>query len=364
MSSWAAVDATIDEAVATGVFPGGVLLVGDAGREVRRRAYGRLATHPTAGAEVTADTIYDTASLTKAIVTTSLVMRLVEAGVLDLSTQARIYVPELARTNGTDRIRVRDLLSHSAGFPAWAPFYERAPHGPREAILQLAAATPLEAAPGERSLYSDLGFIVLGFLIERAAGERLDALAARALFAPLGMRTAGFVDLLADPRPALPGLVAPTEIDPRRGLVHGEVHDENCWAAGGILGHAGLFAAADDVGRVAAALCAAWNGERIPGGFPPELAREFLAPCGVPGSTWRLGWDGPAAAGTQAGDLWPKSGSGHLGFTGCSVWLDPPAGRWVVLLTNRVHPSREDQRIKQARARIQDAVVRALQALG
>jgi serine-type D-Ala-D-Ala carboxypeptidase len=293
MSDWSAVDAAIDEAIAGGVFPGCVLIAADGGREVRRRAAGRLATHPSAGAPAGEETIYDTASLTKAVVTTSLVMRLIEAGLLDLSTQARIYVPELAG-EGTDRIRVRDLLSHSAGFPAWRPFYELAPDGPREAILRLAASTPLEAPPGERSVYSDLGFIVLGFLIERAAGERLDRLAARTLFAPLAMRTAGFVDLQADPRPPLPGPVAPTEVDERRGLIAGEVHDENCRAAGGILGHAGLFAAAADVSRTAAALCAAWNGERIPGGFPPELAREFLAPCGVPGSTWRLGWDGPA----------------------------------------------------------------------
>ncbi len=363
MSDWRAVDAAIDEAIAGGVFPGCVLIAGDGGREVRRRAAGRLATHPAPGAATGDDTIYDTASLTKPIVTASLVMRLIEAGIIDLSTRARIYVPELTG-EGTERIRVRDLLSHSAGFPAWRPFYEQAPAGPREEILRLAAATPLEAPPGERSVYSDLGFIVLGFLVERAAGERLDALAGRALFAPLGMTAAGFVDLRAEPRRPLPGPVAPTEVDARRGLIRGEVHDDNCWAAGGILGHAGLFATAGDVSRVAAALCAAWNGERVTGGFPPELAREFLAPCGVPGSTWRLGWDGPAPAGSQVGELWPRAGSGHLGFTGCSVWLDPPAGRWLVLLTNRVHPSRDDQRIKQARPRIHDAVVRALQSSG
>lgn len=357
MSDWDVVDAALDEAITGGVFPGCVLIVADGGREVRRRAAGVIATHPERGAAVTEETIYDVASLTKPLVTTSLAVRLIEAGLIDFSTQARIYVPELTG-EGTDKIRVRDLLSHSAGFPAWLPLYQRAPRGPRQEILRLAASTLLEAPPGERSVYSDLGFIVLGFLVERAAERRLDALAARALFEPLGLRSATFVEIGA-PSP-LDGPVAPTEIDAARGLIRGEVHDENCFAAGGVLGHAGLFATAGDVSRLAGALVTAWNGERVPGGFPPELAREILAPCGVPGSTWRLGWDGPAPSGSAAGELWPKTGSGHLGFTGCSLWLDPPRGRWVVLLTNRVHPSREDQRIKQVRPRVQDAIVRAL----
>src|SRR5262249_13284430 len=178
----------------------------------------------------------------------------------------------------------------------WRPFFECIPPGaPRETLARLAAAEPLEAPPGARSVYSDLGFMILGELVERAGGGRLDELARRDIFAPLGMDRSRFVDLAAPERPTA---LAPTE-------VRGAVHDENCRAAGGICGHAGLFCTADDLARFARATCASWHGR---GPFPRDLVREALAPSGVPGSTWRLGWDGPAAAGSRIGDRWPKDG--------------------------------------------------------
>jgi CubicO group peptidase (beta-lactamase class C family) len=285
-------------------------------------------------------------------------MRLVEAGRLSLDTPAAAYIPELLPPR--DGITVRHLLSHSSGLPAWRPFFEREAPMPREEMLRRCAAEPLEAEPGARSVYSDLGYIVLGFVVERSGGDRLDQLAHRAVFEPLEMASAHFVDLTA-PRHAVPAPVAPTEVCPRRGLVHHEVHDDNCHAAGGILGHAGLFSSAPDLGRFAAALCASFAGEKPKGGFPPELVRTFFSPSGVPGSTWRLGWDGPAESGSSVGELWPKSAVGHLGFTGCSMWLDPPRGRFAILLSNRVHPSRDDERIKALRPRWHDAVWRALE---
>jgi CubicO group peptidase (beta-lactamase class C family) len=355
--SWDAAARILAEAVGSGGFPGGVALVGDRGRTVWRHAVGLLAREPEPGAPVSVETIYDVASLTKAVVTTSLVMRLVEAGRLALDTPASAFLPELSPPGGA--ITVRHLLTHSSGLPAWRPFYEKA--SSRDEILRLAAAEPLEAEPGARSVYSDLGFILLGFVVERAGGARLDAMAQRALFEPLGMEACRFVDLEGPPAP-FRAPVAPTEICPRRGLVHGEVHDDNCHAAGGVLGHAGLFASAPDLARFAAAMCAAHAGERLVGGFPPELVRTFFAPAGIPASTWRLGWDGPAETGSSLGQLWPTSAVGHLGFTGCSIWLDPPRGRYAILLTNRVHPSRADERIKEVRPRFHDAVWRALQA--
>jgi CubicO group peptidase (beta-lactamase class C family) len=244
---------------------------------------------------------------------------------------------------------VRHLLAHSSGYPAWRPLHATAPG--RDAIVAAAAATPLERAPGAASVYSDLGFIVLGDAIELAAGRRLDALAAERIFAPAGAASARFVDLAARDRPAD---VAATERVPP-----GEVNDENCHAAGGILGHAGLFASAADISHIAAAVVGSWHGDRgAP--FARELVRTLLSPCGVPGSTWRLGWDGPAAHGSSAGDLWPRTGSGHLGFTGCSLWIDPPRRRWVVLLTNRIHPTRENVQIKAFRPRLHDAVMGVL----
>ena len=362
--------ALLDEAVAIGVFPGATLSVGDAGTERLAHACGTLARAPHApsATPVTLATSYDCASLTKVLATTAVAMRLVEQGLLDVDAPAHALLPELAAP-GHARILLRHLLEHSSGLPWWRPFHEQLTLGERlgapsarDALLRMCAALPLDAAPGERAVYSDPGFILLGFALERAGGARLDELAARLVFAPAGLTTARFVDLDADPRTPRPTPVAPTELCPRRGLVTGEAHDENCHAAGGITGHAGLFATVADVARLAVLFVRSHAGERVPGGFPAELVRTFFAPRGVPDSTRRLGWDGVSAARSSAGELWSRAGVGHLGFTGTSLWLDPERGRWVCLLSNRVHPSRTDERIQQLRPRLHDAVSRALGA--
>jgi CubicO group peptidase (beta-lactamase class C family) len=353
----AAVDATIDHAIAEGVFPGCALLVVDGGVTIHERACGRLSLVGAEGG-ATIDTVWDVASLTKALATVPVVMRLVEAGRLALDTPACAFLPELAPDHRA--ITVRHLLSHSAGLPAWLPMWQRIIDGERlgapdarEAILRMAAAAPLEAPPGARSVYSDVGFILLGFACERAGGDRIDRIWQRTVYAPL----------VAAPRDGyLPigGTIAPTEDDPRRGLVRGRVHDENADAAGGVLGHAGLFARPAELSAIAAALVGSWHGEKGRGLFPAEIVREFFAPSGVPGSTWRLGWDGPAQTGSSAGELWPKSGVGHLGYTGCSIWIDLDRSRWVILLSNRVHPTRANDRIKAFRPILHDTIVRAL----
>lgn len=322
----------LDKAVERSVFPGAELVVVDGGRTVLETTVG---TKSVGGPPVAATTLFDVASLTKAVVTSLLVLRLVEDGRLDWDAPTRLA-----------GVTVRHLLSHSSGLPAWAPLYETA-HG-RDAIVAAASGMPRERAPGTASVYSDLGFIVLGDLVEKTAGRRLDALAAELIFAPTGAATARFVDLDQPDRP--------TDVAATEGVI-GEVHDENCRAAGGILGHAGLFATADDIARMAKALVDAWHG---PAPFPTALVQTLFAPSSVPGSTWRLGWDGPAATGSSAGELWPKSGVGHLGFTGCSLWLDPPRRRFVVLLTNRVHPTRASTDIKAFRPVLHDAIVREL----
>jgi CubicO group peptidase (beta-lactamase class C family) len=303
------VDHLLDDAVVRGVFPSAQLVVGDGGQVVHEHVV-----------RATVDTKYDVASLTKALCTAQLAQRLED---LDGPTPIA-------------GVTVRHLLTHSSGLPAWLPLYER--HHDRAAIVAAAVATPLERAPGAAAVYSDLGFIVLGHVIEEALGARLDALFAEHVAGPSGSGARFAPD-------GIDGPVAPTE------GVRGVVHDENCRAAGGILGHAGLFATARDVSALAAAVVAAWTA-----GDP--RVRAMLAPR--PGSTWRLGWDGPAATGSAAGELWPKDGAGHLGFTGCSIWLDPGRGRWVVLLTNRVHPTRANNEIKAFRPALHDAIVRGL----
>jgi CubicO group peptidase (beta-lactamase class C family) len=297
--SFDSVHALVDAALADGACPGGQLLVADRGAVVLHRAFGLCQTVPSLGAEVTLRTHYDVASLTKAVATTLVVLRLVEAGRLALDTPVTAFIPELGHRD-TRSLRVRDLLAHASGLPAWRPFHERLLAGERlgattcrEALLRMVATEPLDAQPGTRALYSDLGFMLLGFVAERAGAARLDALAERAVFEPLGLSRTRFVDLDAQPPQPRPSPVAATELCPRRGLVCGEVHDDNCHAAGGILGHAGLFSTAEELSVVVSALVTAWHGQRSSGGLPPELVRTFLSPdAAVPGSTRRLGWDG------------------------------------------------------------------------
>jgi CubicO group peptidase (beta-lactamase class C family) len=293
-------------------------------------------------------------------------MRLVAERRIDLAAPAGDFV-ELPLE--TARVTVAQLAGHSSGLPAHARFYERLLAGERlgapsarEALVRMAAATPLARPAGRVSVYSDIGYILLGTLLERATGRRLDELTATLVTDPLGMDNTRFVDLDAVPRFRFaPGAVAPTEVCPHRGLIVGEVHDENAHAAGGICGHAGLFSTAGDLSLFAAAICRAIGGDASTP-FSPAVAQRFTTTPGAPGSTWRLGWDTPSPlpALSHAGDLWPGSGIGHLGFTGCSLWLDPPRRRWVVLLTNRVHLSRDKEAIRDLRREVMDAVFREL----
>jgi serine-type D-Ala-D-Ala carboxypeptidase len=366
-----AVERVLLEAVTSGITPGGVLAVHD-GAAVATLPFGRSqhasADGAPAGEEVRAETVYDVASLTKPVASLTVFLRLWQAGRIELETQATALVPELTARGGED-IRIVHLLGHAAGLPDYLPFYQRLWAGERagaasarDALVRMAGETALVDAPGTTTRYSDLGYILLGAALERAGGARLDELARALVFEPLAMAATRFVDLERPHAAAPVAGVAPTEVCPRRGLVWGEVHDENAHAAGGICGHAGLFSTAGDLVRFAAAMNAAVRGER--GLFDPERARRLATTPSVPGSTWRLGWETPSREPgvSHAGDRWPKDGVGHLGFTGCSMWLDPPRDRAVVLLTNRVHPTRERGGIRELRRAVMDGVVAALDA--
>jgi CubicO group peptidase (beta-lactamase class C family) len=353
------------EAVAKDVAPGFVVLVASGGYVQFHEAFGwrqleprRLPAFP--------DTVYDVASLTKAVVTSVLAMKEVERGTLALDEPVCRRLPEF---EGDERaaVTVRQLLSHSSGLPAYRPFWRQAASAASErwAISLAAAREPLEYSPGTLSIYSDLGFILLGWLLERATELRLDALAERDIFRPLGLETAAFVNL-ADPdaraRLLAERSVAATQQSADRGhLVLGEVDDQNCFAMGGISGHAGLFADAAAVSAVAGALVAAWRGAGAAPLVARDVVREFWAHARVPGSTWRLGWDGPAAHDSQAGNRLSRAAVGHLGFTGCSLWIDPERETWIVLLANRVHPAVPDHhRFRLFRPALHDAVLEAL----
>lgn len=370
-----------DAAHTSGVVPGLVVAIGAGGQVVFVEAFGRRST--TGAAPATPETVYDVASLTKALVTTTLAMRAVARGALALEDRLPAL---LGRDLAGDRaaVTLRQLLAHGAGFPAHRPYWERVRGGTapaREAgdrvserfdartVVDACAAEPLVYAPGTRSIYSDVGFILLGAAIERALGVPLDELFERELRRPLGLAATGFVRLPRDAgaAPFAGRPVAPTEACAVRGRVMaGEVHDLNAHAMGGVAGHAGLFSDAGGVMAIARALVAAWRGASDPAGAAPlvprDVVRAFWSPAGIPGSTWRLGWDGPAPAGSLAGDRIARAAVGHLAFTGCSLWIDPEREAFVVLLSNRVHPAvRDDPRFRDLRRAVNDA---ALDAIG
>jgi CubicO group peptidase (beta-lactamase class C family) len=344
--------ATLERAVRTGAVPGAVIAVADGGAERLVRAVGRAALVPRPR-RTTVDTVYDLASLTKVLCTTTLAMIGVARGQLDLDAPARTLVPEL-RGRGTQRIRLRDLLAHSSGLPAHRPFYEEA-RG-RDAIFDRAAAEPLAYEPRSRSVYSDLGFLVLGRAVERALGARLDRLFAAEVARPLGLRATRFIDLT---RPAVRAgflrrhAVAPTQLRGERPRL-GAVDDDNAFAMGGVAPHAGLFAPAREVLAAGLALCRA---AQAGGLAPAAVVRGFFRPAGVPGSTRALGWDTPSATGSSAGTRFPRDAVGHLGYTGCSIWMAPARSLVVVLLTNRVHPTAENLAIRALRPALHDAVM-------
>jgi CubicO group peptidase (beta-lactamase class C family) len=339
-------------AARAGDVPGGVVAVADAGEPLLLRAVGHAALLPRPS-RATVDTVYDLASLTKVVCTTSLAMLAVARGRLDLDGPAAQLVPELAG-RAKRAIRIRDLLAHASGLPAHRPFYERLTG--RDALFDAPAAEPLEAAPRTRAVYSDLGFLVLGRALERALDARLDVLFAAEVARPLGVRSLRFIDL-ARPgaRPALlrRHAVAPTQVRGGRAR-RGAVDDDNAFAMRGVAPHAGLFGAARDVLAFGLALCRAWHG----GGFvPAEVVRGFCTRSAVPGSTRALGWDTPASTGSSVGTRFPRDAVGHLGYTGGSLWLAPARGLVVVLLTNRVHPSAANVAIRALRPALHDAVM-------
>lgn len=344
------------------VTPGAVVAVVDGDRIVATVAAGETAGASDGGGPVHEGTVYDLASLTKPLATWALAVRAIAAGQLAADTRAREILGERAPP-AWDAIELRHLLGHSAGLPAHRDYYRELRALPaaeaRRCLVDRALAEPLVDLPGRAALYSDLGYIAAAAMLEAVDGRRLDAQFAAEIAGPLGMAATGFRPIGESP-PADAATVAPTERDETRGLVNGEVHDENAHAAGGVCGHAGLFGTAGDVARFAIAVMAAARGEQ--GVFDPRVVAPLIATPSAPGTSWRLGWDTPSPppARSHAGDLWPRAGIGHLGFTGTSLWLDPPNGRAVALLTNRVYASREPAAIRELRRAVMDAAVREL----
>jgi len=350
----ARVDKALDQAITKSQAPGAVVLA-------RMPREGELLEHESVRGNavlrperiaMARDTIFDLASLTKPIVTATSLMLLAADGRIDLDDPVAKVLPPFGE-RGKEAVTIRSLLTHTSGLKPWRPFHEALLERERkkgerllgtpaakEAVLERIYRGALVHEPGEAAVYGDLDFILLGAIVEAVSGLALDDFAASRIFAPLGMNDTRFVRL-GDGAPELPDAFrrrfAATENCPWRGRVlWGEVHDPNAWAMGGVAGHAGLFATADDVMRFAQAVIDTWHGRSEV--FPREWLVRFLTKNDVPANTtWALGWDTPTPGASSAGQYFSPTSVGHLGFTGTSLWIDLEREAAVVMLTNRVH---------------------------
>jgi CubicO group peptidase (beta-lactamase class C family) len=366
--SFAAAEEVLREAIASRAFPAAVAEVGTRDAVFWRRAFGRL-TYDPASPETTAETIFDLASLTKVMATATLVMRAVDDGRLRLEDPVAQWIREW---RGADRehVTIRDLLEHSSGLTAYLPFFRD--HTGRAEFQPAIATMPLEYEPRTQSIYSDLGFMLLAFILDdaRAAAPGLktrptDVAVARGAFNPADSFTSQFrriASLVTDqplcfsPSRELRDRIAPTEHDAWRGrTLVGEVHDENTWALGGAAGHAGLFGTTGAVGGFARAVLHTLLDQPLLA--RTETMQRFAQRGTVPGSSRALGWDTMLPT-SSCGTLMSPTAIGHTGFTGTSLWIDWERDLYVVLLTNRVHPTRENNAIKAVRPRFHDAVLR------
>lgn len=349
MSDFARAADVVQRGVEQRAFPAAVVEVGTPAGVVWEHAFGSVDYDPES-ALTKETTIFDLASLTKVIATASLVMRFVDSGALALSHPIRQWIPEW-RGKDREHATIRSLLTHSSGLTAWLPFYRD--HTGRQEFQHAICSLPLEYPPDTHAIYSDLGFMLLGFAIENAGGRSFETQATQLL----GSITAA--PLLFNPPAELRPSVAPTENDPWRGRrLVGEVHDENCWALGGAAGHAGLFGTAKAVGEFARAVL---NGAEGADGrlAARETIRLFIKRAGHATGSRALGWDTMLST-SSCGASMSSSAFGHTGFTGTSLWIDPKRQVYVVFLTNRVNPTRENAAIQVIRPALHDAVLLAL----
>lgn len=335
------VKVAIEEAVAPGV----AIAVGRNGRIAYMKGYGHINWDIPASPAVDTNTLFDLASLTKVVATTTLAMIMEEAGQLDLDRAVSSYLPEFSSPEKLG-ITVRQLLTHNGGLEAGGNTFNA--RG-REAYLRLINARPLEYQPGTRMIYSDWDMILLQLVMERISGKTLDVLAAEKIFRPLRMTDTQF-----NPPFTLRPRMAPTQVDDARGgLLWGTVHDENAYMMGGIAGHAGLYSTARDLALFSLMMLNGGEGNGVRVAKPSTIAR-WTARQGRESSR-ALGWDSPDG-GSSAGQFFSPWSYGHTGFTGTSIWIDPQKDLFVVVLTNRVNPTRSNTRHVQLRRDVVDAV--------
>ena len=351
------VDSLMKQAIVEKIFPGGVLLVSKAGQIVFSGAYGFA--NLCSRAPMTHETIFDLASLTKPLATTLAVVRLIQQDKIQLGQYLGQLLPDFEHSDKA-KVKIKHLLYHNSGLPDYRPYYETLKALPansrRSALRSLLLQEPLIHPIGKTILYSDLGFMILAWVVERIAGRRLDHFVGDEIYQPLGLNHLFFI---ADNFPGTRGPFAATEKCPwRRKILEGQVHDENAYAVGGIEGHAGLFGSASDIHRLLIELLFTYDGQINAGLFKKDLLHRFFKR--LPGTDKALGFDTPSLTGASCGTVFSQKSVGHLGFTGTSFWIDLERFIIVILLTNRVHPTRDNEQIKKFRPKLHDRVMEAI----
>ncbi len=345
-STLSAVDDIMNGAVSRGTIPGGVVLIGHDGKVVYRKAFGMRSLEPAKEA-MTEDTIFDLASLTKCVATATSVMKLVQEGKLRLNDPVAVYLPEFAK-NGKENITLRQLLTHFSGLredldlkTAWTG---------RSSAYQMVMDEKPAFPPGSRFLYSDINFETLGFVVEKVGGLSLDDYAAKNVFEPLAMHNTRFL-----PPAEFHSLIAPTEYNENKEMLHGTVHDPTARRMGGVAGHAGLFSTADDLAKYAQDMLTGFHV------LSALTVQKMSTPQQPPtaASLRGLGWDIDSPFASNRGDFFPVGSFGHTGFTGTSMWIDPVTNSYVIILTNAVHP-RGGASIVSVRARVASVVAQYL----
>lgn len=347
-----AVDKVINKAVEDKSFPGAVVLVWKDGKTIYEKAFGNY-TYDSSSPKIKTNTLFDLASLTKVVATTTAAMICYDKKLFSLEDKVIKYIPKFG-VNSKENITIKNLLLHNSGLPAWKKFYGR--NLKYDDVIKEIYTSELEYKTGEKTVYSDLGIITLGKIIEKVTGKSLDIFCSDEIFKPLKMNATFY-----NPKDSLKKLCAPTETDNywRMKTLQGEVHDETSAMLNGVAGHAGLFSTADDLAKLMSVLL---NKGKINQKIFIQLSTiELFTKRVSKESTRAIGWDTKSDSGSSAGKYFSKNSFGHTGYTGTSIWADPDRNLFVVFLTNRVYPTRENTKIQKVRPQLHNAVIKSIE---